>query len=375
MSKAQERLKALQQRAGSYASPAGRPTGESPEAADDQLAEARAYFGVEPLDRLARDRAIETIPVGHIAPDLRPENRQPRLLPLPDALRIDGQPVPVYADLVAELLDLGRSLQRRQLQPILVYPGTSESFPDVRYLILIGHRRWTASVLVGIETINAIVVAPPDAVERVSAQYAENEDRADFSDMERAWALLHMKQALGDAPWESVEDRFRLSRSRRQDLLRLLAFTEAQQYEVARLRLRETHLRPLHTALRNGELTHAHADTVLTMIAGLSIAPDAPAPGVDSSAIARLVTQARRNVEGVRSTSSTPQWLIALSEQFDRTEKSLHRAAKRVGELREADAAALVTRLVALSLRMAELADSLNLPHVEGETSAPSDVS
>jgi ParB-like chromosome segregation protein Spo0J len=97
---------------------------------------------------------------------VRPENRQPRLLPLPDALRIDGQPVPAYADLVAELLDLGRSLQRRQLQPILVYPGTSELFPDVRYLILIGHRRWTASILVGIETINAVVVAPPDALQR-----------------------------------------------------------------------------------------------------------------------------------------------------------------------------------------------------------------
>jgi hypothetical protein len=192
-----------------------------------------------------------------------------------------------------------------------------------------------------------------------------------FSDMERAWALLHMKQALGDAPWELVEDRFRLSRSRRQDLLRLLAFTEAQQYEVARLRLRETHLRPLHTALRSGELTHAYADTVLTMIAGLSTAPNAPAPGVDSAAIARLVTQAKRNVEGVRSASSTPQWLTALSEQLDRTEKSLLRAAKRVGELREADAAALVTRLVALSLRMTELADSLSLPQAKGEMSAP----
>ena len=43
-------------------------------------------------------------------------------------------------------------------------------------------------------------------------QYTENEDREEFSDMERAWALQQMKQALIDAPWEEVEARILSSR-------------------------------------------------------------------------------------------------------------------------------------------------------------------
>ena len=56
---------------------------------------------------------------------------------------------------------------------------------------------------------------------------AENEDREEFSDMERAWSLQQMKQALSDAPWEEVETRLQLSRTRRHQLIRLLAFTPA----------------------------------------------------------------------------------------------------------------------------------------------------
>lgn len=371
MKKAQDRLKALQQRAGSYANPTAHPAEESPAEAVDHLAQAHAYFGVEPLDRLTRDRAIEALPVTQIAPDLRPECRQPRLLPLPATLSTDGQPTLAYADLVAELLDLGRSLQRRQLQPIIVYPGTSEAFPEARYLILIGHRRWTASILVGMATISAVIVHPPDAVERVSVQYAENEDRADFSDMERAWALLQMKQALGDVPWEVVEERFRLSRSRRQDLLRLLVLTETQQREVARLRLSETQLRPLHTALRSGELTHAHADMVLNKIARSPVAPDTPIPSADGPTIARLIMQAKRSVAragtDVRPPSAPPQWLTALDDQLKRTEKSLQRAERRVRDLHEGEATALVVHLLALSLRMAELAETLKARAGDGQ--------
>ena len=362
MSKAQDRLKALQQRAGSYTAPA-RPAEPQPDTPADGNAEAltaaRAYFGVEPLDQLARDRAIEAIPIAQIAPDLDPERRQPRLLPPPEELLVDGQPAPAYTPLVAELLALGESLRERQLQPIIVYPGASADLPAARYLILVGHRRWTAAMLAGLETLNAVVVEPPDDVARVSAQYAENEDRADFSDMERAWALQQMKRALGDAPWEAVEARFRLSRSRRQDLLRLTALNEAQQREVARLRLSETQLRPLHTALRSGELDASHADRVL----GRIVAPAADGTlAVDGPAIARLVAQLKRRAEGGRGahpTPPSPQWLIALNDQLTRIEGSLKRAEKRVGELSEADAAALVARLISVSMRMAELAEGL----------------
>jgi len=362
MSKAQDRIKALQQRAGSYAAP--QPAPEPTAAAADPLAEARAYFGVEPLDRLAGARAVQALPLSQIAPNLQPNQRQPRLLPLPDELMPEGQPDPAYAELVADLLALGRSLAQRQLQPIIVYPGSSERYPAATQLILVGHRRWTAALLAGLTTtINAIVVDPPTDAERVSAQYAENEDRADFSDIERAWALMQMKRALEDAPWETVEERFRLSRSRRQDLLRLLALSEAQQREAARLRLRETQLRPLHTALRSGDLTHAHADLVLREIARQGSDPETVVP-VDGPTIARLVAQVKRSTApvGGRPHGATPPWLIALNDQLLRTEQGLRRAERRVGELGAAEAAVLVSRLLAVSLRLAELAEGLTPP-------------
>ena len=185
MSKAADRLKALQQRSALYVAPTPTPDvvlGQSALPADD-LADARAYFGVEPLDQLARGRTVERIPVGFIAPDMRSEHRQPRLLPLPEELMTEQISLPGYARLVNELLDLGRSLQERQLQPIIVYAGSSDLYPAARYLILIGHRRWTAAVLVGMKTLQAIVVDPPAPTERVTAQYIENEARADFSDI------------------------------------------------------------------------------------------------------------------------------------------------------------------------------------------------
>lgn len=129
-------------------------------------------------------------------------------------------------------------------------------------------------------------------------QYAENKDRADFSAMERAWALVQMKQAMDDAPWETIEERFPMSRTRRQELLRLLTFTPEQELRIARLRLRETQIHLLHHAVRDGELTRAQADTVLAKLArpiqlqgqdnGVRVAV------ADGPTIARLVTRAKR---------------------------------------------------------------------------------
>ena len=100
-------------------------------------------------------------------------------------------------DLMAELLELGQSLKERQIQPVVVYPGTSETYPAARYLLLVGHGRWTAASLVQLETLDAVIVAPPMAIEHVAVQYAENEARADFfqygaylepdTDEARAW--------------------------------------------------------------------------------------------------------------------------------------------------------------------------------------------
>jgi ParB-like chromosome segregation protein Spo0J len=52
-----------------------------------------------------------------------------------------GEPAPEYRTIVAELIALGQSLRERQIQPIIVYPGSNPAYPAARYLILVGHRR------------------------------------------------------------------------------------------------------------------------------------------------------------------------------------------------------------------------------------------
>jgi ParB/RepB/Spo0J family partition protein len=332
----------------------------------DDLADVRVYFGVDPLDTLARGRTVERLPLAAIAPDLRPAYRQPRLLPAVGELWVDGLPAPAYADLVAELLDLGRSLQMRQIQPIVVYPGSSDAAAAVRYLILVGHRRWTAAQLVGMDMIGAIVVDPPSPEDRVIIQYAENEERADFSDMERAWSLQQMKQALGDAPWDVVETRFQMSRSRRQDLLRLTAFTDEQQMQVARLRVSETQIRPLHMAVRSAQISPERVDSVLMRISQLSTPdpadPDQPGSSITSTIIARLVAKAKRD-EGLGASPSIAQWARSLLDQIGRTKRSMKSARRRMPTASAGEATQLRAALMEL-VALAEVADG-ELPMTE----------
>ena len=197
--------------------------------------------------------------------------RQARLIPLPEELAHD-QSIRAYRTMIDELRTLGQSLRERQIQPIVVYPGTSTMYPAARYLILVGHRRWTAASLVGLDALDAVVVDPPTPTERVRIQYAENEAREEFSDMERAWALAQMKEALGESvPWEAVEEQFRISRTRRHELTRLLAFTSEQQHQIALLRLQETQIRTLHSAVRAGELAPPQVDTLLGRLSEIAV--------------------------------------------------------------------------------------------------------
>jgi ParB/RepB/Spo0J family partition protein len=351
-------------------SPSG---GEDAAPADDAaLAAASAHFlGV--AEQIVQNKVVERIPVGYIAPDLRPEMRQARLLPPPDELLVHGEPAPAYRDMVAELLALGQSLKEQQIQPIIVYPGASDIYPAARYMILVGQRRWTAATLTGIETLDAVVVAPPSAVDRVRVQYVENEAREEFSDMERAWALTQMKQALGDAPWEAVETQFGISRSRRHELTRLLAFTAPQQRQIALLRLQETQVRSLHTGVRNDDLTHAQVDGILyrlTQIAAERAAALAtaattetgagPPPrrqGIDGPTIARLVARAQRTAAPLAMVAATPtpRWLPPLRDQLMRTNQSIQRAAKRIESLGPADTEALLSDISHLAESLTSL--------------------
>lgn len=307
-----------------------------------------SHFGITALDAATAGRAVERLATTVVAPELRPESRQPRLLPSPEELLHDGG-APEHQALLDELRDLGASLQERQIQPIIVYPGESAVYPDARYLILVGHRRWLAAQVAGIAALDAIIIDPPSPAERVQLQYAENEDRADFTDMERAWALRQMKDALGDAPWDDVERRFRLSSSRRHELTRLLAFTEAQQHAIARLRLRENQIEPLHRAVRAGELRPEQVDTVLGQIRERALATGAAGErtaSVDLATVGRLLAGVRR-AEAFPAPRA-PQWLPPLRDKLFRTTKDLKRLHPRFAELSDHERAALHHDLVAL---------------------------
>lgn len=378
--KATDRIKALrQQRAGALTPQAPFETDTAPPdaSAAPPIADVQAHFGGD-LSQLVRDRRVQQIPVGQIAPDARQEMRQPRLLPAPDEIMPTGAPAPGYADLAAELLDLGRSLQERQIQPIIVYEGASKIYPAARYLLLVGQRRWTAACLVGIAALDAIIVAVPTPAERVSIQYAENEDREEFSDMERAWALQQMKGALDDAPWEDVEVRLQLSRTRRHQLTRMLAFTPEQQQIVARIRLQETQLRPLHTAVRSQELSAPQVDGVLHRLVEIATARAArPASdeadasdalakraGVDGPTVARLVARARRDSVAA---PATPRWLPLLQEQLERARQALQRSGKRADSLGDEDAAALTAAIELLRTEGDQMLERLRRQDIPGD--------
>ena len=354
------------------------------------LAAANAHFlGV--TEQLVQNRVVERITVGSIAPDLRPAMRQPRLLPTPNELLIEGEPAPAYRELVAELLGLGASLQTQQIQPIIVYPGTSTIFPAARYLILVGHRRWTAAILSNIEALDAIVVDAPQAIDRVRIQYTENEAREEFSDMERAWALVQMKQAFGEAPWETVEQEFSISRSRRHELTRMLAFSESQQRQIALLRLQETQIRTLHSAVRGRELSSAQVDAILFRLeqiateraAALAVAaaadgatgaPSRPAR-IDGPTIARLVARAQRTSSPMTAVSAapTPRWIAPLRDQILRTNAGVQRAVKRTETLGAADVDGLLRDLEQLAESVAHLLGNLQGESAQLPPSRPSE--
>jgi len=376
-SKTSERLRALQERAATLVSHPDETTGHVPSTVDVDAAlnAASAHFGGT-LEQLVRDRTIQRIPTGQIAPDTRPDMRQPRFLPLPEQLLLDGQPVLEYQELIAELLMLGASLRERQIQPIVVFAGSSSDYPAANYLILVGQRRWTAACLVNLESLDAVVVGPPTPSERVLIQYAENEAREEFSDMERAWSLQQMKQALQDAPWEEVETRLQMSRARRQQLLRLMAFTPEQQRQVALLRLQETQSRTLHSALRSGELTPTQVDGILERLAkiaterALAMVQTPPAEsamgsassrrlGIDGPTVARLVARARRAAATAGLPSTAPRWLAPLREQIQRTSQGMQRSLDRAETLDQTHADTLRADLSHLQTQMQQLLDRL----------------
>lgn len=356
-----------------------------PGAPEGDAAAARQHF-LGSIGQLAAGRAIERLPVGHIAPDTRPGMRQPRMLPLPEELAAAEVPAS-YRELLGELRALGQSLRERQIQPILVYPGQSAEYPAARYNILVGQRRWTAAALAGLSALDAIVVDPPAPVERLLLQYRENEEREDFSDMERAWTIDRLRAALGgeSVPMDEVAARLGVRRARAYQLRRMLALTPAQQRQAALLRLQETQLRTLLDALHRGLLVPHQVDIIIERLANIAAeraqAAEALAEqpgaqqtvgprqlGIDAPTVARLVARALGTPlgEAPEAPPATQRWYASLRQSLARAADQIQRAEGQAQAIDEAERAALQDDLLRLQAAISGLMTNLTDDQGEG---------
>lgn len=357
----------LAQRTHAAGAPVLPATAEPPDSAaesTDRQTQARQHFLGAPLDALTARRAIEALPVAQIAPELRLGLRQPRLVPLPADLIVNGATPPAYEHLVTELRELGESLRQRQIQPIVVYSGTSEIFPAARYLILIGQRRWTAAQLVGLPTIDTVVIEPPAPQDRITLQFAENEAREDFSDIERAWAMQQLRETMGSAHVgvAEVAARLKVKRSRAYQLLRLLGFSPEQQQTIALLRLQERQLLPLIDALHHAQITTEQAGLVIQQLQEIAVERarssrqladhettqrvESPRrSGIDVGTVARVVARITEDARPVLGANSAPRWYSMLCADIERLSRKLRRASERADALGPSEVAEIVARL------------------------------
>ncbi len=158
------------------------------------------------------------------------------------ALRIDAvepdpdQPRSTFSD--EGLRELAESIrQDGVIQPIEVTESR-----DGRYMIVHGERRWRATQLAGLDTIPAVVRRRAyDDVTRFVRQVVENIQREDLNDVDRAAALLRLRQLMqeeldsarvegvgagepwgGRVSWAKVGGRLGYSRQRIHQLIQLL---------------------------------------------------------------------------------------------------------------------------------------------------------
>ncbi|MEI7769952.1 MAG: ParB N-terminal domain-containing protein [Chloroflexales bacterium] len=228
----------------------------------------------------ARGLPLRDIPVYAIAPDAD----QVRHLPHPaNLLQMEAAGDQAASAILAALRDLGESLRENgQVQPAIAYPDSDPQNPAITHRLLHGQRRWSAAVLAGLPTLWTVVVERPSDVSRLLRQFEENERRAGLVDMERAWALMSLRDAIqretnDPVPWAVVEARLQISEGRRHDLLRLLRFPPEGQAIILRYGWAEWTLRTLHQALAAGMLDAATTTELLRSLAGQ---PDVTAPAV-----------------------------------------------------------------------------------------------
>ena len=266
------------------------------------------------------------LPTEAIAPD--PD--QLRHLPHPNELvRLEASGDQAAATVLTGLRELGKSMQEHgQIQPVIVYPVSDADAP-VTHRLLNGHRRWSAALLFKLPQVAAIEVPRPSEMTRLIHQFEENERREGFSDMERAWALVTMKDALqqeagGEVPWEVLEDQLQISTSRRQDLLRLLRFSAEGQALIMRYGWSEWTLRPLHMAINRASISPDQGTELLRALART--------PDVTVSTVIREVERVYQPTTNEQPASDATT--TAQNEQMN-TQRELLLVSRRMVQLRQ----------------------------------------
>ncbi|HEX6289399.1 MAG TPA: ParB N-terminal domain-containing protein [Herpetosiphonaceae bacterium] len=308
-------------------------------ARDKKPVDINKFFKSSALDFLAGATADELVerataqglPMLHLDPAaIAPDPEQLRHLTHPHMLLAEAeQGDSVATALVAELRALGASIREHgQIQPVIVYPDQDEANPTITHRLLHGQRRWSAAILESLSTLWAVEVPKPSRIDRALRQYEENERREGFTDMERAWALITLKEALeaesGErVPWEIVGQRMRLSEPRRKELLRLARrFSVDAQQIIQRYGWSEWMLRPIHQAIEDGLLPPEDATDMLRVLA--------ESQEVNLAVVTALVTAYRRQqpsrdlgAPDEQRTEAPPSVLPYVGRHFDRIGRSL----------------------------------------------------
>ncbi|MFI5672227.1 ParB/RepB/Spo0J family partition protein [Streptomyces sp. NPDC051704] len=108
----------------------------------------------------------------------------------------------------AELMDLGRSLLRRQIQAcpavsrgayLKLWPDHAQQIGDVDYVLVTGERRYRGSAAAGSPTLNCVVDdgLAKDRRTFMEAVVSENVDRQNFNPIEEAYAVQALVAEFG----------------------------------------------------------------------------------------------------------------------------------------------------------------------------------
>jgi ParB family chromosome partitioning protein len=196
------------------------PTRETP-ARDDASASARS---AEPTpERVDRETAPRQVPVSRIAPNPQQPRRE-----------FDDD----------EIARLARSIQQHGvLQPVVVRRTAGSEAPGgERFELVVGERRWRASLRAGLETIPVVVADVADR-ELLEVALVENVQRQDLNAIELALAFKTMSEA--GATQEEIGRRVGLDRSSVANHVRLLELPREMQQDVESGRLSFGHAKAL----------------------------------------------------------------------------------------------------------------------------------